>query len=587
MAPKSIPAAPAQAFLTVLLLLVSAGGAIAQTVRGTVSERGTNVPLAGALVTLDREGSASFDAPLRRTATNQQGAYAVRAPSPGRFQLTVRRIGAKLHTQVVTLTGVDVLEINVQLEAFTSLPVVAVRDSSLCVTRNADNVRVAQLWEAARTSLSVVAISGDTIVGARLVRYERQRNPDTFEITEEELHSYDARDGISEPVFRSRGGSELSKSGYWQGSGLTTEFFAPDAEALLSTAFLLDHCFGLREGDPDRPALVGLTFTPVRGRRVPEISGTLWLDARTYELQRLEFEWLGLPPSMQHDHVGATVEFMRLPTGAVIVKRWSLVMPQTGPPEGSGVRSSFGNASSLKLIEEGGVIVHYGLNPSEVPGVVSGRVLRPNGGPMRWARVKLVGLPHEAVVDSSGTFTFARVPPGPHSIVVEHGEFDAFGVRVAEQEFLLDDGAIRTLVFRASSERELIARVCAGASPRAASLRVVLLDEVTLQPRPHTRLRLHWLERVNITTTGRHNRYQMTDMTRDSQTDASGAAQFCAVAPSFDLTLSQVDESGSLKTLRTLKLNPGQNEVVRLKLARVPAPEADSHFHSQSVAGRR
>ena len=553
-------------FITACSASLAATVATAQTVRGTVSERGSNAPLPGALVTLDREGLSSFDAPLRRTPTNQVGRYAIRAPGPGRFQLTIRRIGAKAHSEVVTFTGVEVHEVNVQLDAFTTLPPVAVTDSSLCVSRNADSHRVAQLWEAARTSLSVLVTSSrDTILGARLVRYTRQRNPDNFEIFEEELHSYDARDGVREPLFRSRSASELSQRGYWRHTGSTTEFFAPDADALLSTAFLHDHCFSVREEDQLRPGLVGLTFVPVRGRPVPDISGALWLDARTFELKQLDFEWLGLAPSLRHERVGAELQFVRLPTGAVIVKRWALVMPQLGPPSGRGSRSAFGTAPTLRLIEDGGLVVLYGLDRAESPGTVSGRVLRANGAPMRWARVRLVGLPHELVVDSAGAFQFERVPPGPLSIVVEHSEFDAFGMRVAEQEFLLDEGANRVFVLRSPSEQEMLRRLCPGAPPGAASLRVVLLDAVSLKPVSNAAVRLHWLERVP-TTAGRVAGEQMRDANRESQTNASGSAQFCSVLPSSDLKLSLIGETGNARTLRTLKLNPKQNEVLTLRV---------------------
>ena len=553
--------------VTVIGALLVASEARAQIVHGTVRERGSNAALAGALVTLDREGAAvRFDTPLRRTATSQDGSFRIRAPGAGRFRLTVRRIGARAHSEIIALSGVDVLEVNVQLDAYTSLPTVAIRDSTLCITRNTDNARVAQLWEAARTSLSVLIVSKeDTTVGARLVRYTRQRNVADFEILTEELHSYDARDGVREPAFRSRSGQEFSASGYWQQNGLTTEFYAPDAEALLSAAFLKDHCFGVQEGNSQQPGLVGLTFVPVRGRPVPEISGTLWLDARDNELRFLELEWLGLPPSLRHDRVGAQVHFVRLPTGAVIVKKWSLVMPRSAPSPQSKSRSAFGSEQSLQLVEEGGIVVLYGREQAERHGSIVGRVVRSRNAPMRWARVRLMGLPHEAIVDSTGGFQFDSVPAGPHSVVVEHSAFDAFGIRVAELEFLLDAGATRALTIRAPSEAEMFDRLCPGSPPRAPSLRVLLVNDANRQPVPGAAIQLHWLERVG-TTTGRLAGEQMRDVTRDFRTDARGAAQFCALPPSTDLTLSLSGANGTTRTLRSLKLTPGQNEVVTLRI---------------------
>ena len=98
------------------------------------------------------------------------------------------------------------------------------------------------------------------------------------------------------------------------------EFLAPDARALLSSAFLRDHCFGVAEDDRNRSEQVGLTFEPVRGRQ-RDIAGTLWLDAGSFELLKLEFHWLDLPLTMRHERLGGDVHFLRLPDGTWVVLR--------------------------------------------------------------------------------------------------------------------------------------------------------------------------------------------------------------------------------------------------------------------------
>lgn len=60
-------------------------------------------------------------------------------------------------------------------------------------------------------------------------------------------------------------------------------FYAPDAEVLLSDAFLDSHCFSLREATVQGEARLGLTFEPVPGRTIPEVRGVLWWTPKTLD----------------------------------------------------------------------------------------------------------------------------------------------------------------------------------------------------------------------------------------------------------------------------------------------------------------
>jgi hypothetical protein len=549
----------ALACLTTLPTLASA-----QVIRGTVTERDSRAPVIGALVSLDPEGTVGVSAnAVRRVLSNPRGEFAIVAPGPGRYRLSIRRIGVRAWVEDIALARQETRRIDVVLDRVgIDLPLVAVRDSSLCLTRERDADRVASLWEAARTSLATMVVSdSDTVTGRRLVRFERKRLPNDMTIASETVHSYDERDGLREALFASLSGDSLSRTGYWRQTGSNAmSFFAPDAQALLSSAFLRDHCFSVSEGRGERSGQVGLAFEPVRGRR-RDIAGTLWLDARTFELQVLEFDWMDLPPVMRHEQVGGELRLFRLPDGNVIVRRWSLRMPRPGSVmTGSASMASQRTVTADTLVEHGGLIVLYGLGEDGPPGQVTGEVRGPDGRPLRWAQVRLVGTPHLAVVDSAGKFAFDSVSPGAHAIVVQHARFDAFGLRVAEQEFVLDDGATRHLTFMAPSDRQMGDALCPGRNVRWATLRVTLLDRGTSSPVGNVDLRLHWLALVHEERLGvRRPVAVMRDQIRDASTTERGVAVFCSIEPEKELTLNLVDAGDRVTPLATFKLRALEN----------------------------
>jgi hypothetical protein len=126
--------------------------------------------------------------------------------------------------------------------------------------------------------------------------------------------------------FTSMTGDSLSAVGYWRRlPGDSVEYLAPDASALSSNAFIRDHCFTLAGARRDRRGLVGLSFVPATERTLPDIAGTIWLDARSFELRLVEFRYTRLPAMAYAQRVGGEVHFARLASGAV--DRGSLVHP--------------------------------------------------------------------------------------------------------------------------------------------------------------------------------------------------------------------------------------------------------------------
>lgn len=97
-----------------LSLLLASSPAAAQLVRGTVTDAGDQSPVASVDVLLEAEDGER----LAQTATDSLGAFQVRAPGPGRFRLTLSRIGyATRSTAPFELGRGEVLTLEISLDA--------------------------------------------------------------------------------------------------------------------------------------------------------------------------------------------------------------------------------------------------------------------------------------------------------------------------------------------------------------------------------------------------------------------------------------------------------------------------------------
>src|SRR5258705_11753891 len=104
-------------------------------------------------------------------------------------------------------------------------------------------------------------------------------------------------------------------------------YHGPDASELIRDAFLRTHCFETKPGRGETEGLIGLAFTPARDRTLPDITGTLWIDRGTSMLHHLDFTYVRLPQELVASRAGGRIEFMRVPSGAWIVRDWVIRMP--------------------------------------------------------------------------------------------------------------------------------------------------------------------------------------------------------------------------------------------------------------------
>ena len=516
--------------------------------RGTVTERASGQPITGALVTLEPAGMRAATVAV---LANQRGEYAVRAPAAGRYRLTAKRIGvARFVSEAFDLAPGETRQIDVALEAVVYvLPEVRVVDGDMCVPEESDRARVAALWDEAQTVLTAAQISlRDRLFEGQVTRYVRGLHPRSLRILEE---SYGERRGIMDRPFVSLGGDSLSRLGYRRTVGDYEYYYAPDAHVLLSSAFRRDHCYNVVEGGRARRGLVGLAFEPGPKKTLPDVRGTMWLDARSFELRLVEFRYTLLPEFDGADHVGGEVHFGKLTNGAWLTSRWFLRFPQFGRSAGpvdaeSRVPSVQVRPMMHRLVEEGGMVFTTGLRLFVRPATLTGVVLDSAGKPFAGATVRLSGTPFASESGANGRFRIDSLPGSRLSLVVEHPAYVNLASHVAEEIVELREGEATNLTIRAPRTRDIVERLCEGKLPRDdnGTLRVMVVDSASARPIPSMRVWLRWTARY-LGSSEQIEALRPGDVGgTDGITDAAGAVTFCDLPPDVRLVFSALRTDG-------------------------------------------
>lgn len=306
-----------QLFLA-LALQVAASSAPAQAIRVRTVEVETGRTIAGAIVVL-------LDSAGRRVVqglTDDLGRITFPAPVPGSYRLKADRIG---HPGVIGpfFNSADVGPITLEMPAERfELPELAVAATSVCGRR--ENDETARLWGEIRKALSASEItSSSEAVPLQVRRFVRYRSLSGALQSDSTTRTFITR----ATPFVTPNPASITASGYIQGANGQYRFFGPDAAFLLSDEFLETHCFRVARAEEDMPGLVGLGFEPVKGRDVPEIKGTLWVDRATAELRTLAYDYVNVPRSVDAKGLGGKLEFERLPSGGWIIRDWYIRMP--------------------------------------------------------------------------------------------------------------------------------------------------------------------------------------------------------------------------------------------------------------------
>jgi hypothetical protein len=357
----------------------------AQVVRGVVRERISSEGFGGTVVELLRQSSSGTEARVASALTDDRGNYAVQAPGAGRFVLVVKRIGVRRYrSEPFALGEGETVVRNVVVDAvLLTLPQVTVTGTTTCSGEAREGNLVAALWDEARTALLATQISlRDRLFRAHVTRYVRELDPKSRRVLSE---TRSPATGVVSRPFAAVPPETLSARGYWipRRDGNVT-YHGPDAEVLLSEAFLADHCFSAVRTPRNRRGLVGLGFAPGVRRETADIAGTLWLDERSFELRFLEFTYSRAAPGVDSASVGGELHFARLPSGAWIVRRWFLRLPVYARPFSPLVTEETTSPwvlvrpVALRLREEGADVTAEALRPrTPRPGTPNDSLRRP------------------------------------------------------------------------------------------------------------------------------------------------------------------------------------------------------------------
>lgn len=326
------PAHPFRTAIVAALVSVSslASAAPAQTIHGELIEKGTGAPVPGAFVVLIDSTGRQRDAAL----TDLEGRFVVGAPAAGEYVLGLDRIGYfSTRTSPIALSEGQVLRYRLEtIVAPVALEDIDVSVESECRVRPHEGRAVARVWEEARKALNATAFTQQMgLLRYTVVARERELDPFTFRVREESVRR---RSGVTHgSPYVALSPEVLARTGYVRFEADEQIYYGPDAATLLSESFLDTHCFRLRDPSPDEDHLVGIGFEPVRAHRLPDIRGTLWVDERTSELERLEYHYINLPPMIEERGAGGEIDFERLSSGEWIIREWRIRMPVVRIPD--------------------------------------------------------------------------------------------------------------------------------------------------------------------------------------------------------------------------------------------------------------
>ena len=339
-------------FLGAVMLVAAPLGA--QAISGTWVEAETGAPVQGASVLLLSRDGERLDWRL----TNATGGFYFRTPGPGTYLLQADRIGhARILSDPIPIDrGVTVVyRLETPLETI-SLAGIEVERSSRCEVRPGPGLSTAAVWEEARKALEATSRTrGLGVYRYMIRRYERELDARGRRVRSEQIRIL--RGQVLAGPFRSLDVENLRENGFVRSDGEESIYYAPDADVLLSDAFLDTHCMSLAEGEDESEGLLGLSFEPTEDRSVPDISGVLWVDPADAELRWLDYryEFLDVRNS---ERLGGRIRFHRLPDGTWIVREWYIRTPVLQATVGQG---RFGQRrvrpQLIGLKEEGGLVV--------------------------------------------------------------------------------------------------------------------------------------------------------------------------------------------------------------------------------------
>ncbi|MGZ8470000.1 MAG: carboxypeptidase regulatory-like domain-containing protein [Gemmatirosa sp.] len=437
MRPLRSVVAPAAALALLLPAAVHA-----QAVAGEVVDGTAGTPLPNAVVVLLDTLRARHAAAL----TDSAGRFALVAPTAGTYVVRAERVGSTSATSApLTLALGDTVRVRLALGAAARLSAIRVTARERCRIRPSEDETAARLWDEARKALAGTALGESReALDVRLGRFTRVVASDRKTVKNETWTLANAE----VQQFRSMDAADLGERGFVEPamSAAGTDsvvYYAPDAEVLLSDAFLASHCLRAVSPPATRAGQLGLAIEPVprRGEKRADVRGTLWIDTASFELRDFEFEYTDLPALVPEGRAGGRVGFGRLANGRWFVSRWVISMPSaetvtylrhvTPSLHAPAARDARETAVVVGLTEVGGRAIVPGAPRGALDAtVLSGTLVDSSSGgqPIDQGRVVILGTPYQALVNGTGEFYLEVPRAGDFLIRVEVPRASSLGL---------------------------------------------------------------------------------------------------------------------------------------------------------------
>lgn len=306
-------------------VLLCAARLPAQALQGAVVDEVTAAPLPSVLVDLLGPPHDSLRA---RRVSDSRGRFAFPAVAAGSYRIRVNRIGFRPWISPrLTLRPGQLLDSTWRVG---SEPVVlaelVVDAESRCASNPEADRQMGLAWEEARKSLGLLQQSGraDTVDYV----YSRRRTRVEPEGHGRVLGNFAGGGHGLWPIV-TQSPDSLARFGYVQprDSADGPVYYGPDPAVFFSDPFLATHCFRLAAPPREHHDWIGLSFTPVPDRALPDIEGVLWLSREDATLRRLDYRYTGLWGWVPPGTAGGELVFDRLRGGQPVVVAWTIRAP--------------------------------------------------------------------------------------------------------------------------------------------------------------------------------------------------------------------------------------------------------------------
>jgi len=225
--------------------------------------------------------------------------------------------------------------------------------------------------------------------------------------------------------------------------------YLPTFRDLEDSTFLSAHCFAYggteSVGGPNASQLIRVDFRPASAIRVPDVEGSIYLDAQRLIVRRAVFE-MTKPDAVDPPLIGfkVTTTFIELVPLVPVVDSVKSEQPLPGRLAAGGLvgvggeamrrvnREAITNDRLLAVTFEGQSLgagasaPPTAMLPASAPAtpgpapLLAGRIVQPDGTPVQGAMLSLMGTSDTLTTSDSGRFAIRDVPSGAYMLWVRH-----------------------------------------------------------------------------------------------------------------------------------------------------------------------